>query len=313
MGENKKLKSKISKLKKQRNLFLITTIVLPILALIIAVWQIKSSERIASDSGILDKPISELSFGGFYLKPLVNYQIFYGFDYTDKFVFHTLPFVIHSIGEKSMNETYLMFRYNINSNLCTDTFFSLESSFDTTTFNRYYSRVEPFEFSNYKFHSINPGLNYGIGELIYLNETIFNNEVLATTRDSVDLLFEYSLLYGKQFETTLTSEDMKAKNYQFGISGISVSKMEDLISYYKNQLIKKIENKTLTNNEYCFLVYPELLRDAKVDAEGETINFITTVANRLDNIVYAYYDSIKKKLIVLNQQGEVIMEERLMN
>ncbi len=308
-----KLKSKIKKLKKQRNIFILTSIVLPFLTLFVTIWQIKSNEKLTLESGILNKPKSELSFGGYSLNTLTDYDILYGFNYNNGLVFHSLPFGLHNTGQKSMDKTYLIFRYNEFNNLCSDTSFKLTSSIDNEEFKRTYSFVEPFEYSTYKFSSINPGIGLGIGELIYLNETSIKSLVDVTTKDSVDMTVEYSVLYAKQFSVTLTSKDMQSNNYQFSISGISVNNMSELIFYYKEYLLNKINNSTISEIESCFLVYPEILESHLINVESDSTSLITTVVKKSENVLYAYYEHKASRLLILDQNGKILKKERLIN
>lgn len=208
---------------------LATGIVIGLVGAVIGLRALRSQEEIAAKSGAFDKPALQVSLAGM-LNLSGKYNIAVGSIFEpNSLTSFTLPLSVRSVGQRSIEDLYVQFKYSQFQKLMVD------ESFVTTTSNllgsgsRKTDRVDPFEYSTFHFDKIHPGVQVEVGEPIILRETRIIDEFTSQTLDKKSLTVKLAVDYSYQIGVSVAAQDLKSKDYMLSVSGIRASSMDDLV------------------------------------------------------------------------------------
>jgi hypothetical protein len=291
---NKDAFSKIEKL--NLGLGIINTIAV-IIAIWIAVLGINSNEKIAEKSGVFDKGELKLSFGGYLILPDVDYDVYYGIDFSDSSLhFATLPISLHNSGKKTIEDLSLIYKYPHLANIAVDSLIEFEYIFDDK-FERRYNTVEPYDQVLYKLNSIHPNYSVQIGDLICLQgETILHDKKPVEFNDGGVLDISTSIKYGFQLNVGLIARDTEASYYSFILNYRNESNLDNLVKQILNDKLSQT-GKVIKN---FFVIIPKIQNSV-----GENDTKITLMSSDASNTLFCHFDESMENVFIRNQDGGI--------
>ena len=184
----------------------------------ISIWGINASERIAERSGAFDKGELKLSFGGYFVYPNVDFDVYYGVDFSDSSLhFATMPIGMHNLGKKTLENVNLLLKYPHIANIAIDDSIIKFESILTEPLERKFFTVEPYDQVSYKFNSINPNFSIQAGDLICIpKETLVQETFPVMTKDSNTINVTTTIKYAYPIKIGLTAKDAMTEQYKIG-------------------------------------------------------------------------------------------------
>jgi len=188
------------------------------------------AHKLAVESGSLDKPNLSLFLGPCELMPKLDNKIILGIPETfnNRINIGSLPFVVTNNGKKSAKGVEIIDQFPkfARSQLHDLVSFKVEGLFSPSI-----AEVHPEmkEIGNssyfcYILPSLNPDHGFQFSAPFMLNETQFEGEVDAKTKDNKEIRFRYAVKYGLIEQITISAEDQKPRDFSLTIS---VSKFKD--------------------------------------------------------------------------------------
>src|SRR5690606_30186483 len=260
--------NKLSKIDKINLVLGITSIIGVFISIFISIWGVKTSENIAEKSGAFDKGKLQLSFGGYFITPDndINFDVYYGVDFSDTTILHfaTLPFSIHNMGKKTIENANMIIKYPHIANIAVmDTLIKF-NAIATEAIERKFGTVEPYDQVIFKFNSLNPNYSIEAGELICLQkETIFKDIIPVETKDSQTINLSTSVKYSYPTMVALTAKDIMTEQYNFVLNYRWETDLNKLIqTIISDKLSEKDKSKL---NKQFFVIIPN---QAQIVGEG---------------------------------------------
>jgi hypothetical protein len=195
----------------------------------IGLRALRVQEEIAEKSGAFEKPAMQVLFAGM-LNANREYNVAVGSPFEPSSLTSiALPFSVESVGQRSVEDLYVQFRYHQGLKLMVDEAFVTSQSNLLGSGSRKTDRVDPFEYSTFHFDKMHPGVRINIGEPIIIRETRFVDEITAETRDKKQMNMKYAVEYSYQIGVSVTAQDLKSQDYMLSVSGIKASNLDNLI------------------------------------------------------------------------------------
>jgi len=272
----------------------------------ISIWSTKKSEAIAEKSGAFDKGELHLSFGGYFINPNDEFDVYYGVNFSDSTLhFATLPLGIHNRGKKTLDNVNLLLKYPHLANIAVkDSFIKFDAVF-TDPIERKFITVEPFDQVSYKFISINPNFSISAGDLICLRkETIGRETFPVKTKDSIEINFSTIFSYAYPIKIGLTAKDIRSEQYNFILSYRAESDVNKLVwAVIKEKRNSKDNEKNLRD---FFIVIPKA---DKIVGDGK--HRITFMNSDATNTLFCQFDKTKQYIVIMNQDGTIQQQIKL--
>ncbi|NEU10099.1 hypothetical protein GZH53_17375 [Flavihumibacter sp. R14] len=237
---------------------------LALLAIILSIWGIISSESIAERSGTFDKPELSLSLGGHKLSTEEISEVYIGTKISEQSIdFATLPIDLHNNGMKAAEKVDLIIKYPHLSRIAVpDSIISLKvQSIDTVI--RKFISAEPFDQVIFRFATINPMLSLNAKDLIALTqESRLTTNVSVPTKDNKILNFPISIDYAYQVHLAVSSVNFATSVHKLNLHVLNCTDI--------NSLVKKIAKTKKTAKFY--LIMPTIVSSSTTD--GSTIRYL---------------------------------------
>lgn len=204
-------------------------IAIGIIGATIGLRALRVQEEIAAKSGAFDKPAMQVLLAGM-LNSNREYKIVVGSTFEpSSLTAVTLPLSVGSIGQRSVEDLYVQFRYHQGLKLMVDEAYVTSQSNLLGSGSRKTGRVDPFEYSTFHFDKMHPGVRINVGEPIIIKETRFDDEITTETRDRKNLRVKYAVEYSHQIGVSVTAQDLESQDYALSVSGVKASDMDHLI------------------------------------------------------------------------------------
>ncbi len=303
-NESEKL-SKIDKFNLGLGIF---NFVAVIASIFISIWGVNTSERIAERSGAFDKGELKLSFGGYFIYPNIDFDVYYGVDFSDSSLhFATLPLGMHNTGKKTIENANMLIKYPSIAHIAMeDNYMKYESVF-TDPFDRKFATVEPYDQVSIKFNTINPNFSIQSNDLICIqNETIYRGTFPVMTKDSVKLNINAAMQYSYPIQIALTAKDIVTEQYSFVLNYRKEADLNELIKkIIREKLSDKNKEKVITS---FFVIIPKVNKVQKV--KNYSLTFMNSDAS---NTLFCEFDKTMKFVAVMNQDGTLQQQIDLAN
>ena len=248
--------NKFSKIDKLNLTLGIISIVGVIVSICISVWSINVGERIAEKSGAFDKGELQLSFGGYFIQPDVAFDVYYGVDFSDSTVLHfaTLPFSIHNLGKKTIENANIIIKYPHVAKIAVVDSLIKFSALSTEPIERKFATVEPYDQVIFKLNSLNPKYSIEAGELICLQkETILNDVFPVKTKDSATVNVSVSAKYSYPIVVGLTAKDIMTSQYNFILNYRKETDLNKLINDIIKEKLSQKDKSKLTKQFFVII------------------------------------------------------------
>lgn len=282
------------------------SLVLAVIAIIVAYNAIKSNEYIAKESGAFDKPIPALSFGNYVIPSNLkdNINLMYGVEFNDSTVqIAELPLRLANIGNLDLKDIKVTISFNKNTGLLildTALFHSIPPS--VLEINRHSFSDTKKQQVIFEIESLTPGVELGLTEPIHL----INTTASALVSRSKQLEVQYQI----QFEVSVMANNVIAQVYKFGITIIESKSHAQLMDEYVANIDRS------TKGIYsCFTIYPKEILTSRVDSLGlrilevrkEDINYTKIdISSEFGDLLVPIYDGSRnlKSFRVYNEFQE---------
>lgn len=278
-----------------------------IISILISIWGIQTTKNIAKESGAFDKGIFQLSFGGYFVSPDIDFDVYYGVDFSDTSLlnFATLPFGVHNFGKKTIDNANMIIKYPHIANIAVNDSLIEFNAFSTEPIERKFSTVEPYDQVIIKFNSMNPNYSIEAGELICLRgETMFKHIFPVTTKDSHTINLSTSLKYAYPVTVGLTAKDIITAQYNFIINYRKETDFEKLIDKVIQEKISQKED-SLEGSKNFFVIIP-----TQTKSIGKGNNKVAFLNSNSSNTLLCQFDKEMKTVAIMNQDGNI---QRIIN
>ncbi len=247
------------------------------------ILTIKSSEKIAEKSGAFDKPQARLYIYNIGPRPNDNTFLCYGYSFRDSsMTIGRIPVVIENVGEKTINNLSLTFRYpNVLRRKALEKMEMITTGLFEKKQEIYkgISRIGNFDYVSYQFPSLNPGQSIGINEPIFIFET--------TARGLIEMdesLLAYQATYLFELAMTLSGTDIPSQDFAVSLMTIqcaNISELREKFQEYVDGQARKIRDKA------TFWSYIALLMREKFKLALLVHPVMNTVKTDFGNILLA--------------------------
>lgn len=271
-----------------------------IIAICLSIWSTKKSESIAEKSGAFDKGELHLSFGGYFINSDIDFDVYYGVDFTDSILhFASLPLEIHNKGKKTVDNVSLLLKYPHIANIAVgDSSIKFEGIF-TDPIERKFHSIDPYDQVSYKLNSINPNFSVQTGDIICLQkETIFKDIFPVKTKDNGVINVSTNIGYGYPVRIGLTAKDIVTEQYNFILNYRSENNLDSL---FKKIIKEKLDSKGKENIRTAFfIIIPKSERI--IGDKKHKMTFMTADAT---NTLFCQFDTEMKFVAIYNQNGTI--------
>lgn len=278
----------------------IINVLLFIFAILISIWTVKHNDSVDEKSGKFDKGDLKLSFGGYFVLPNKDFDVFMGVNFSDSTLhFGTLPLGLHNWGEKTVENIGLLIKYPHIANIAIkDSLIKVEGLF-TDEIKRNFYKAEPYDQVMYSVKTINPNFSVETGDLICLREETKNSAIIPVkTKDNARINFSTSFSYSYSITVGIMAKDIKTETFTFHLS---IRNQSNLDSFIKEIILEKLEAKK--KGEICqafFVIIPKLIKI--IGKDRAKVSFLESNSS---NTLLCQFDDEFKTLIILNQDGTI--------
>jgi hypothetical protein len=261
-----------------------------VIGTIVAVWAIKSANRIADRSGAYDRPKLLLSIGPFQVNPDEHHKIVYGFPFeSNQRQIMTIPIGIGNAGEKDLSDISVMLRYRRVHQLAVSDDIIGISDLPAGHVVRSYREDEHFSHVTYRISNINPEVRVRLEDPITISsDTVAHPEVSAKTSDNVKVRVNVRIFWMMEVLVTVVAKDQSPVNMELTIGAFKANSIDDLIRTYTKEMrgeippgiwrrLLSILSTTLgmpSVEESAFLVYPKIVMTHIVRHEGKEVPLV---------------------------------------
>lgn len=272
----------------------------------ISIWGVNTSESIAEKSGAFDKGELHLSFGGYLIYPNINFDVYYGVDFSDSILhFATLPIGIHNKGKKTLENVSMLLRYPHIANIAIDdSIIKFEGVF-TEPIERKFFVVEPYDEVSYKFNSVNPNFSIHAGDLICLQkETIMKEIIPVTTKDNQTLNVSTLVNYSYPVQIGLTAKDAITEQYNLFLNYRNETNLDTLI---RKIIMEKINSKNQKKEiQSFFVIIPK--ENKTIGDKKHRMKFLNSDAT---TTLFCEFDKTLAFVAIINQDGTIQQQIKL--
>ncbi|ELA8094086.1 TPA: hypothetical protein NKA96_004651 [Vibrio parahaemolyticus] len=209
----------------------IASFVVAVLSLIVAVLAIFSSENIAEKSGAYDKAVLAGYLGKNRLLAGQTSHLVIGVDFNKNskgYVIGGVPIAVGNLGEKSLKNVDLMFKYHqmFNRNIFESMDYIVEGGYAVKYADRHFSKMGNQELASYRFPSMKPHVFASVVDPLMLEKTTITEFVELADGYPIAVTVEFAM----KIDVSISAEDILPINSQVTVSALDVATKEQLES-----------------------------------------------------------------------------------
>lgn len=215
-----------------------------IFAIILGIWQIRHSKKIAIDSGAFQKPKPVLSLLNCELKNEETYRIVFGCNFKKyENIFFEFPVQLANTGDKDVEGSHLVFKHAMESPLPLDDIGCVEMLPLLINFgSRRFTKDNNGKCVTFFIKQVNPKVGITIPEPLLIPETVRKMEVPATTKDNVNILVKLDVSFMFTFELLFTAQNCAPQKFKFDVEAINSKDIDELINKQIDSLKEHAKN-----------------------------------------------------------------------